>query len=99
MKASNDQPIQPLPEAGKNGVVLLITATLDGNVTIRTPGGDVKLAPEQAERAASDLKECVRVARHVRALTATAPAGLDEQGMIDFLTKAFSETPFEGHRD
>jgi len=91
--ANDAAPIQPMPEVGPKGPSLVIMATLDGYVTLRTPGGDVKLDPAAADQLSQHAKESAKVARHLRVLTAQAPKGLDEQGLIDFITKAFSETP------
>lgn len=88
-KAANDSAIQPIPERDSHR--LIIVATLDGHVMIRTPGGDSKLDPDTADICIDNMREAARVARHVRALAATAPKGLDEQGMIDFMTQAFSK--------
>lgn len=91
--------IKSMPEVGPHGTALIIMATLDGYVTFRTPGGDAKLDPDTADQCVLNMREATRVARHIRALTKAAPKGLDEQGMIDFLTQAFSKTQMPETKD
>lgn len=86
--------IVPIPQVGTNGRTLFIVATLDGFVTLRTPGGDTKLDPSEAEKASKDFGEAARLARHIRGLTAMAPEGLAEEALIAWLRAAFADTPF-----
>jgi hypothetical protein len=74
-----------------------IHATLDGLVKIAVAGArevvTLGLEPKSADQAAEQLREAAHVARHIQALTALAPKGLDEPAMIEYLQRAFSETP------
>jgi len=68
-----------------------ITATLDGQVKLRTPGGIIGWSADNADKAAAQIKAAAVIARKIETLKAAAPAGLDEQGLIEYLEKAFAD--------
>lgn len=76
-----------------NDNVFGISATLDGLVKFSTKHYMLAMDPAAAEQAAKQLQAAAKTARHVQTVAKTAPAGLNEEGMIAFLQQALIDNP------